>query len=296
MAEVGGAHGSFIKPRRRGPGTTAEARGVRNDTEAIKAARFISRSRHLGAEVRRASFSSSIKPHVSLLDDGGASRPAFCSCCQSKEPSYDDLLAADQHRKQLLGLARSISPIDTVARLGLINRTVVPRILRRYPTWMVLLLYAGTAVSSRLGFMVFDELEPSVFDGVAQVVTFMIIFYVSYCYNRYITQFGDVEQIMRSTVNACVYNAWARTRAALLTMPCGFERPRCHAPQPCSAAVLLCCCAASFRAAADARGFARSHRRCTMARVLFDDAASLHKVWRFLNLQHCIAYCGLTES
>ena len=39
--------------------------------------------------------------------------------------------------------------------------------------------------------------------GLDVCITFMIIFYVSYCYARYEKQFDDVEMIMRSVVHTC---------------------------------------------------------------------------------------------
>ena len=110
-------------------------------------------------------------------------------------------------RKRLLGMARHLSPIDTVGRLGLINRTVLPRILRHGTCWAVMLVYLLACVLSRTGYLAFTDFDTiATTEGLAQpgrVITFMIIFYVSYCYNRYITQFGDVEVVMRSIVNAC---------------------------------------------------------------------------------------------
>lgn len=35
---------------------------------------------------------------------------------------------------------------------------------------------------------------------------------------------------------------------------------------------------------------------CTLCRAHFDDPDEVHRVWRYLNLGHCAAYCGLTDG
>ena len=71
----------------------------------------------------------------------------------------------------------------------------------------------------------------------SSIVVFMIVFYVGYCYSRYVEIFHDVEIIIRSIINACV-----------------------------------------------------------LARTCFESEEDEHKDWRYLNLLHAAAYCGLTNS
>ena len=90
---------------------------------------------------------------------------------------YDDLIQADQKRKIMLGLARNISPIDTVGRLSMLPRTVIPRILRHWPTWMVGFVYGCSSGLARWGRwdLTTIELDITAFDGGSSIVVFMIL-------------------------------------------------------------------------------------------------------------------------
>ena len=50
---------------------------------------------------------------------------------------------------------------------------------------------------TRLGLTASSEGRLGTFSGPATTVTFMIIFYVGYCYSRYTQQFSDVQDIMQ---------------------------------------------------------------------------------------------------
>ena len=152
-----------------------------------------------------------------------------------EEPSLEELHDMDKRRKRVLAMSRQLSPIDSVAWVSLLRHTAIPRIHRRYATWAVYLGFLFFATLSRSGVWSVSDFDPDIVEGGTTVVTFMITFYVSYCYNRYATQFADTELLMRSIINACKY-----------------------------------------------------------ARVYFSDPDEVHRLWRYLNLQHCIAYCGLT--
>ena len=45
-------------------------------------------------------------------------------------PTWEELRALDVKRKLVLGYARDLTPMDTVGRLNLLRRTVLPRLLR----------------------------------------------------------------------------------------------------------------------------------------------------------------------
>jgi len=137
-------------------------------------------------------------------------------------------------------MARRNSPLEALT-VRLLPRTVIPRILDHYATWCVVLAYMTSATLSRLRVgLIFDDFDPSMNDSGNTVITFMIIFYVSYCYQRYTSQFEHADSICHSITNACI-----------------------------------------------------------LARNSFsDDGATpdLHRLWRYLNLMHAIAYCGLTSN
>ena len=65
-------------------------------------------------------------------------------------PTWDELRAIDVKRKVVLGYARDMSPMDTVGKLHLLRRTVVPRLLRHVLIWIVLLTYGTTATIARM--------------------------------------------------------------------------------------------------------------------------------------------------
>ena len=132
-----------------------------------------------------------------LFDSAGAGR--------GKHATFEDIVKADAARKELLSLARNNSPIQSVGRLSTLPRTVIPRILRRFPTWLVLIVYVISCIACRLGLDFGDlDLVLTAFESSNPLITFMIIFYVGYCYTRYEDQFKDVENMMHAIIDACV--------------------------------------------------------------------------------------------
>ena len=97
--------------------------------------------------------------------------------------TFDELWKDDQKRKRLLALARHTAPLTTVGNLAILPRTVIPRLLHHWLTWAVFLIYTATAVLARLGMGEFNitVMQVDAFSGVSTLVTFMIIFYVSFC-------------------------------------------------------------------------------------------------------------------
>ena len=70
---------------------------------------------------------------------------------------------SDTQRKQLLSMARNLSPIDTIMRIGLMPRTVIPRILRHAVSWLVVGTYIGVATLARNNWaLVFDDVDSDV--------------------------------------------------------------------------------------------------------------------------------------
>ena len=91
--------------------------------------------------------------------------------------TFEELLAIDDKRKEILHLAKNHSPMTTALKIRLLPRTVLPRLLHHYLTWVVMATFATTCVAARLG-ITEDEIDDSVFNGAGTMVTFMIIFYV----------------------------------------------------------------------------------------------------------------------
>ena len=110
----------------------------------------------------------------------------------------------DRRRKELLRMSRNCSPVDTVGRVSLLPRTVIPRIMKYPFLWVILGAFSLSAGMSRAG-TDFGDVDPSAFDTTTSIITFMIVFYVGYCYTRYNQQFDDVERIMHAITNACMF-------------------------------------------------------------------------------------------
>ena len=158
------------------------------------------------------------------------------SGAKARAHSYAETKAADQRRKRLLFDARRISPIDTVLRVDKIGQTVLHHLFCHTVTWIVLLAYGSTAVLCRYGYYggktVFSDAAES-FEGSDILITFMIVFYVGYCYNRYSAMFGDLELTMRSIINCCavarvcfkdnasLYDLWRFLNLLHVTAYCG---------------------------------------------------------------------------
>lgn len=92
--------------------------------------------------------------------------------------SWDSLVRIEAQRQKLLALARSAAPIDTVFRLSLLPRTVIPR-LRMYKSfWFVLGVYGVSATLTRLGYEIEASLAREILDSGSSFVAFMIVFFV----------------------------------------------------------------------------------------------------------------------
>jgi hypothetical protein len=116
--------------------------------------------------------------------------------------TFEDLQLIDLRRKMLLALARALSPMMTAMRMELLPKTVLPRLMRRRLMYIVFVTWAITATCARLE-ITESDIEENMFDGAGVMVTFMIVFYVGYCYSRYNTLFANVRVIMRGVVGCC---------------------------------------------------------------------------------------------
>ena len=157
----------------------------------------------------------------------------------AKEPTHEELRDMDRRRKKLLTLARDTSAIDTLLKLRQLGRTVLPRLATKPLIYVFLVIFATGALMTRMGFMSESQVAEAedIDDTGGTMVTFIIVFYVGYCYNRSNQQFDDVQLIMHSINDACL-----------------------------------------------------------SARVSFGDPDEVHRLWRYLNLLHASAYCGLTDE
>ena len=170
---------------------------------------------------------------VALADGGGAADSS------GKEWTHQELRDVDKKRKALLNLARSTSAMDTLFKFWTLPRTVLPRLAVKPLIYVILASFTCGAVLARFGIMSDDDVAEAeqLEDAGGTMVTFIVVFYVGYCYTRYNQQFDDVQDIMHSINDACID-----------------------------------------------------------ARVAFGDPEEVHRFWRYINLLHIAAYCGLTAE
>jgi len=190
-------------------------------------------------KIRRPPTTSNL-PHGTKLEWLEFSAGAAGAGDEGQTFSHEQLRAVDEKRKKLLTLARDTSASSTIFQLGELPRTVLPRLLKKPIIWLVVLSFIAGSVVSRLdliGDQMSAETENLNNQSGETTVTFMVVFYVGYCYTRCNQQFDDVQLIMHSINDACL-----------------------------------------------------------AARVSFEDALEVHRLWRYLNMLHAAAYCGLTEE
>lgn len=117
--------------------------------------------------------------------------------------NYRETQQLDSLRKSLLNDARRLGSIDTVFRLDKLSQTVLMRLPLHPITYVVLSMHAASAALTRYEYL--QPIESSdIFDGAGVLVTFMIVFYVGYCYNRFEAMFGQVKLAIRCVFNCCL--------------------------------------------------------------------------------------------
>ena len=124
---------------------------------------------------------------------------------------YQDTVKLDCHRKELLRHARSYAPHDAIFKwraLRLLRYSIVPRLLTFRLVWLVYVTFAATATLARTGVWVPARLPAATdgFDasGASMMISFMIVFYVGYCYSRQERQYQACTEAFGSVTNACL--------------------------------------------------------------------------------------------
>ena len=115
--------------------------------------------------------------------------------------TYMETLQADERRKHLLSDARLLSPIDMVLRVDKLQNTVLFPLFKHPVTWIVAGTYTLSAVASRMKWIDLPDANGDSFEGAGTMVTFMVVFYVGYCYSRFTSMFTDLEEVMRGVIN-----------------------------------------------------------------------------------------------
>jgi hypothetical protein len=164
------------------------------------------------------------------VESMGRSSPRRSADCSTP---WEAVLKVEAKRQWLLTLARSAAPIDTVFRLSLLPRTVIPRLCKYMSLWAVLVVYAVTATLTRLGYEIDGPHPEDTLETGSSFVAFIIVFFVGYCYKRNEEQFDDVQCIMNSITTVCklaranfvdageVYRIWRYVNAMHCAAYCG---------------------------------------------------------------------------
>ena len=117
--------------------------------------------------------------------------------------TFQDTIELDQHRRLLLRYARLASLPTLFFRIDKLPHTVVPRILRSPLVYVVVFAYIAAAALARTGSWTYAH-DGHALSGAGLLISFMIVFYVGYCYSRYMDMFNDLELVMRCILNICV--------------------------------------------------------------------------------------------
>lgn len=117
--------------------------------------------------------------------------------------TFQDTIELDQHRKTLLRYARLASLPTLFFRIDKLPHTVIPRILRSPLVYVVVSAYIAAAALARTGSWSFDY-DANALSGAGLLISFMIVFYVGYCYNRHFQQYDVCTAAQGAVVSCCM--------------------------------------------------------------------------------------------
>ena len=117
--------------------------------------------------------------------------------------TFQDTIELDQHRKTLLRYARLASLPTLLFRIDKLPHTVIPRILRSPLVYVVVSAYIAAAALARTGSWSFDY-DANALSGAGLLISFMIVFYVGYCYNRHFQQYDVCTAAQGAVVSCCM--------------------------------------------------------------------------------------------
>ena len=124
--------------------------------------------------------------------------------------AYKDTMKVAHMRERLLADARRYSPISLVLNLQKLPQTIFSRLIFFPIVWILMLTYAAVAVLTRMGYIdiaayVGDSEEGLDHMGSASVlVTFVVVFFVTFCYNRYFMIYDTARNASSTILDAMV--------------------------------------------------------------------------------------------
>ena len=191
--------------------------------------------------------------------------------------TYRDTIKHDESRKKLLMFARLYSPIDLVVHFNKYAWTVLPRVLAYKLVWVILVVYAAVATLSRLGLLIqwgvvgSDEYDHNAIDGSSILIV----------RRAQLAARNSARATRRAIFGAILRRPYPTHLAQvfMIVFYVGYcynrHNEQYFIARDCMATILNVCALA----------------RTTLKRP--QDAVDL---WRFLNLLHVAAYCGLTPT
>ena len=124
------------------------------------------------------------------------------STVQQVPKTYDDTMKVNAKREAYLQDARRFSPISAVMYATKLRRSIIPRLFSYPIVWVIILMYMACATLARTRDLYIErfgdifgpyELQDGAYEGASVLVTFMVVFYLGYCYNRYFEQYNALR-------------------------------------------------------------------------------------------------------
>ena len=133
------------------------------------------------------------------------SRPLPAPCPIAGPKSFQETVELDEQRKVLLQVARVDKVATLCFHLKRLANTVVPRVLQNLLTVLVLITYGVVAYVVRNKHWDISSIDLDLIEsqGMSTLVTFMIIFYVGYCYDRHYAQYLEANKGRNALVDCC---------------------------------------------------------------------------------------------
>ena len=118
-------------------------------------------------------------------DSASSSKRDTKSCPKS----FLETVIVDEKRKILLQEARQAGP-SSAFRCSYLKNTVVPRVVQCPLTWLTFAVFVTSATLVRSGWWDTSNVSLDDFEsqGMTTLVTFLVVFYVGYCYDRHYQQ------------------------------------------------------------------------------------------------------------
>ena len=120
--------------------------------------------------------------------------------------SYAELMETNDMRERLLDDARKYSPISSVFHLNKIPQTVVWRMMTFPLVWIIVSVYLSLALLTRNAIIHLGEwadFSELTYDGADMLITFMVVFYLGYCYDRHFEIYHLCTQSKSTIANLC---------------------------------------------------------------------------------------------